>query len=73
MAAYSSKVATAALALALALAGCSQGSQSQLPDLATASPSKQQTMSPADQKKAIDAMIAKRDAQQAEAGQTPAK
>ena len=41
----------------------------ELPDLATHSPSKQQVMSPADQKKAIDELIAQRDKQ---AAATPA-
>lgn len=59
-----------AMALALWCAGCSNQGQSReppLPDLATQSPSKQPIMTPAEQKKAIDAIAAKRDAQAAEA------
>jgi hypothetical protein len=48
----------------LALAGCATQPTPPLPDLATkkASPSGQQTLSSAQQKQAIDQMIAKRDA-----------
>ena len=59
-------------ALALACAGLAGGCAQSfggvpLPDLATQSPSKQQVMSPSDQKKAIDELIAKREQQTAEA------
>ncbi len=53
------------IAVALALAGCGSSANSPpLPDLATKSqtPSGQPTMSSAQQKQAIDQMIAKRDA-----------
>lgn len=66
-----SRVAALATAIAVApsLAGCSSPAESRgppLPDLATQSPSKQPIMTPAEQKKAIDAIAAKRDAQAAE-------
>lgn len=61
-----SLVLTAAIVV-VALTGCSKPADNPpLPDLATASPSapqNKQDMTPADQKRAIDAMIAKRDAQ----------
>ena len=53
--------------LACGAAACSQSAQAPLPDLATASPSKQQLPTPQDQKRAIDEMVAKRNAQAAEA------
>ncbi len=46
--------------------GCSQPRDAPLPALATQSPSKQPIMTPAEQQKAIDAMVAKRNAQAAE-------
>ena len=52
---------------ALAGAGCGTSNYMELPDLATQSPSKQAVMSPTDQKKAIDELIAKRDKQAADA------
>lgn len=55
--------------IALGLAGCvNTNAYTPLPDLATQSPSRQQVLTPAEQKKAIDGLVAKRDAQQA-AGQ----
>ena len=68
-----SKIACAAVAvtaLASLLGGCTSTANSgymELPDLATKSPSKQPTMSPAEQKKAVDELVAKRDQQAAEA------
>lgn len=59
--------ALASLVLVLLIAGCAgQSSDTPLPDLATQSPSKQPVMTPAEQKRAIDALTAKRDAQSAE-------
>ena len=60
------QLAAAWVVVALLAAGCSQSRESPLPDLATQSPSKQPVMTPQDQKKAIDAMVAKREAQAAE-------
>lgn len=53
----------------LALPGCGQPMDTQLPDLATRKnpPSGQQPMTAAEQKRAIDAMIAKRDGKEPEA------
>ena len=54
---------------AFTLAGCvNTAAYSPLPDLATQSPSRQQVLTPSEQKRAIDGLVAKRDAQQA-AGQ----
>lgn len=67
------------MALALCCAGCSNQAARDppLPDLATQSPSKQPIMTPGEQKKAMDAIIAKREAQAAEAaarsGETKSK
>ena len=55
--------------LVLTAAGCGQSRYMDLPDLATKSPSKQAVMTPTDQRKAIDELIAKRDKQAAEAAQ----
>ena len=57
-------------AAVLAIGGCAAASDTnfmKLPDLATQAPSRQQVLTPADQKKAIDDLIAKRDKQAAEA------
>ena len=57
------------LTVVLSAAGCgnSPSKFGELPDLATQAPAKQTVMSPTDQRKAIDELIAKRDKQAAEA------
>ena len=56
----------------LACGGCGTSNYMELPDLSTQSPSKQAIMSPTDQKKAIDELIAKRDQQAAAAARAAA-
>lgn len=69
--------ALAMLAVAgLSVAGCGQSMQVELPDLATASPKSEANkslMSSSDQKKAIDAMIAKRERHEREAREAEGK
>lgn len=71
------RVALSMLAAAgLIVAGCGQSMQVELPDLATASPKSEANkslMSGADQKKAIDAMIAKRERHEREAREAEGK